>query len=148
MILNLLKVIRKEWMKNITFDLEGFGSTEKLFNGMAFDDYLEKVATYLKENNKELDQYLNYILMPPKEVHPDGIWIANFEGKLYFILFSCKCYMTCLDVRDECCSTMIDRIYLEDLHIPIDLIQCIPKSGANSLKNMVLRKIKVSLVES
>lgn len=105
---------RQEWMKKVVFAVKAYGSTEDLFKGMKFDEYLEQVATFSKSNDKELDKYLNYIVMPPNEVHPDGIWITKSEGKLYFVLFSCKCYTTALDARYSHCSTMIDRLYLDN----------------------------------
>jgi len=104
---------KEGWMKKVNFIVNGFGTTEKLF-GITFEQYFQNVVTLLEDqNNDQLDKYMNYIVMPPNQVHPDGIWISKAEGKLYFILFSCKCYTSPLDVRSSHCSTMIDRLYLD-----------------------------------
>ena len=55
--------------------------------------------------------------MPPNEVHPDGLWITLFSGKLYLILFSCKCCTTELNIRDSHSSTLIDRLFMDNYRI-------------------------------
>jgi hypothetical protein len=67
--------------------VKGFGTTEKLF-GITFEQYFKNLAKLLTDQNDDhLDKYLNYIMIAPNQVHPDGIWIAKAEGKLFhFIL--------------------------------------------------------------
>jgi hypothetical protein len=103
--------------EDIDFKVINFGTTEELFR-VSFDEYLAKVALLYKEKDKELEQWIYYIIMPPNEAHPDGLWITHYKDKLYFIVWSCKCYTSKLNIKESHCSTLIDRLfmnnYLED----------------------------------
>jgi hypothetical protein len=72
----------QDWMRNVEFQIEKFGTFRQLNKKSDLEVIREMVSGKLK----------NVLLKPSDDMGPDGLWISVQNGKLYFVVIAIKLY--------------------------------------------------------